>query len=205
MFHRRLKGHAMKTLVNVFHPRLDQSTVNRRWAEHMAHQPGVTVRHLDALYPDRAIDVAAEQAVLLAHDRIVFQHPLFWYSVPPLMKQWLDDVLTYGWAYGPGGTALAGKEWLSAISTGGPADAYVAGGYNTYSMSELLKPLQQTANLIGMKFLPPFVWHGAVRATPEALAEGVEAYARHALDPLLDPQKRLAGLLKQMEEEHVAL
>ena len=62
----------MTIAVNVFHARLEQSAVNRRWAEHMAHQPGVTVRHLDALYPDRAIDVPAEQAVLLAHDRIVF-------------------------------------------------------------------------------------------------------------------------------------
>ena len=106
----------------------------------------MTVRHLDALYPDRRIDVAAEQAVLMAHDRIVFQHPFYWYSTPPLMKQWLDELLTYGWDYGPGGTQLEGKEWLSAISTGGPADSYTAGGYDTFSMSELLKPLQQTAN-----------------------------------------------------------
>lgn len=195
----------MKLLVNVFHPHLDQSGVNRCWAGHMARQPGVTLRHLDALYPERRIDVAAEQAMLLAHDRIVFQHPLYWYSVPPLMKQWLDEVLTFGWAYGPGGTQLAGKEWLSAISTGGPADSYTAGGYNHYSMSELLKPLQQTANLIGMTFLPPFVLHGAARAAPEALAEGAAAYVRHALDPMLDPQKRLAGLLRQMAEEHAAL
>lgn len=195
----------MKIAVNVFHPRLEQSAVNRRWAERLARAPGVTVRHLDALYPDRRIDVAAEQAVLMAHDRIVFQHPFYWYSTPPLMKQWLDEVLTYGWAYGPGGTQLEGKEWLSAISTGGPADSYTAGGYNTFSMSELLKPLQQTANLIGMKFLPPFVQHGAVRATPEALAAGAEACAAHAQDALLDPQKRLAGLLKEMEEEHMAL
>ena len=56
----------------------------------------MTVRHLDALYPDRRIYVAAEQAVLMAHDRIVFQHPFYWYSTPPLMKQWLDELLTYG-------------------------------------------------------------------------------------------------------------
>lgn len=43
----------MKIAVNVFHPRLEQSAVNRRWAEHLARAPGVTVRHLDALYPDR--------------------------------------------------------------------------------------------------------------------------------------------------------
>ena len=56
-----------------------------------------------------------------------------------------------------------------------------------------------------MKFPPPFVQHGAVRASPEALAAGADACEAHALDALLDPQKRLAGLLKQMEEEHMAL
>ena len=42
--------------------------------------------------------------------------------MPPLQKLWLDEVLRYGWAYGPEGTALRGKDvWLVA-STGGPAD-----------------------------------------------------------------------------------
>lgn len=195
----------MRVLVNVFHPHLEKSTVNRLWADHMAQQPGVTVRHVDALCPGGVIDVAAEQSVLLAHDRVVFQHPFYWYSTPPLMKRWLDEVLTYGWAYGPGGTRLAGKEWVSAISTGGPRDSYQAGGYNTYSMSELLKPLQQTANLIGMRFLAPFVFHGAVGAAPDALRQASAAYAAHVLDPRLDPQKRLAQLLEQMEAEHLTL
>ena len=114
----------MKILVNLFHPHLDSSRVNRAWARRLAAQPDITVRDIHALYPDGRIDVVAEQKALLAHDRLVFQHPFYWYSVPPLMKQWLDDVLVYGWAYGPGGDALAGKEWVSAISTGGPADSY---------------------------------------------------------------------------------
>ena len=114
----------MKTLVNLFHPHLDKSTVHRAWAQRLAQEADITLRDLYALYPDGKIDVAAEQAALLAHDRLVFEHPFYWYSTPPLMKQWLDDVLTYGWAYGAGGNALVGKEWLSLISTGGPADSY---------------------------------------------------------------------------------
>ena len=84
----------MKTLINVFHPKLEQSTVNRLWAQRLEGLPDVTVRRVYSLYPDGKIDVAAEQSVLLAHDRLVFQHPFYWYSIPPLMKQWLDDVLT---------------------------------------------------------------------------------------------------------------
>ena len=88
----------MKTLVNLFHPHLDKSTVHRSWAQRLAQEADITLRDLYARYPDGKIDVAAEQAALLAHDRLVFEHPFYWYSTPPLMKQWLDDVLTYGWA-----------------------------------------------------------------------------------------------------------
>ena len=195
----------MKTLVNLFHPHLDKSTVHRSWAQRLAQEADITLRDLYALYPDGKIDVAAEQAALLAHDRLVFEHPFYWYSTPPLMKQWLDDVLTYGWAYGAGGNALAGKEWLSLISTGGPADSYQAGGYNRFSMSEFLKPLQQTANLIQTKFLPPFIFHGAVGASEAAVRQSADNMVAHILDPLLDPQKKLAALLAKMQEDGVTL
>ena len=195
----------MKTLVNLFHPHLDKSTVHRSWAQRLAQEADITLRDLYARYPDGKIDVAAEQAALLAHDRLVFEHPFYWYSTPPLMKQWLDDVLTYGWAYGAGGNALAGKEWLSLISTGGPADSYQAGGYNRFSMSEFLKPLQQTANLIQTKFLPPFIFHGAVGASEAAVRQSADNMVAHILDPLLDPQKKLAALLAKMQEDGVTL
>ena len=195
----------MKVLVNLFHPHLERSVVNRAWAERLANQPGITLRRLYALYPDGKIDVAAEQQALAEHERLVFQHPFYWYSTPPLMKQWLDDVLTYGWAYGPGGNALAGKEWLSAISTGGPADSYQAGGYNRFSMSEFLKPLVQTASLLQTVFLPPFIFHGTVAADNEAVCASADALLDYIRNPLLDPQKKLAALQAKMESEGVRL
>ena len=191
----------MKTVVNLFHPQLEQSRVNRAWGERLASDPSITVRRLYELYPDGKINVALEQAVLEAHERIVFQHPLRWYSVPPLMKQWLDDVLTYGWAYGSTGKALHGKEWLSCISTGGPADSYQAGAYNHYAMSEILKPLQQTANLIGMTYLPPFVFHSADSVSPAQIQDSVEAMLAHVLDARLNPQLKLAALLAEIDAD----
>lgn len=180
----------MKILVHAFHPDLRRSRVNARWVEELRKDPAITVSLPYERYPDWRIDVEGEQRLLAEHDRIVFQHPFQWYSVPPLMKKWLDDVLTYGWAYGPGGTALRGKEWISAISTGGPAEAYQAGGSNHYSMSELLKPLQQTANLLGMVFLPAFVFHGAAAAKPEDVAASASRYLAHIRDPNPDPRTR---------------
>ena len=190
----------MKILVNVFHPNLEQSKVNRRWVTELEKSSKVTINLPYSRYPDWDIDVQREQEMLLQHDRIIFQHPFLWYSVPPLMKKWFDDVLTYAWAYGPGGNALHGKEWVSAISTGGPAESYQAGGYNNFSMSELLKPLQQTANLIGAKFLPPFLLQGAVQATPEQIDESAIRYVSYISEPELDPQVRLRRLLSEMEQ-----
>ncbi|MFM7294568.1 MAG: NAD(P)H-dependent oxidoreductase [Burkholderiales bacterium] len=195
----------MRILVNMFHPQLKTSRINRRWVEELESQAVISINRVCERYPDWNIDVARAQVLLLEHDRIVFQHPFWWYSTPPLMKKWLDDVLTYGWAYGPSGTALHGKEWVSAISTGGPAESYQCGGYNSYSMSELLKPLQQTANLIGMKFLPPFVLHGAVQIGTEKIDASAKSYLTHISDPLLDPRQRLARLLSKMKDEGLEL
>ena len=188
----------MKILVNLFHPHLDSSRVNHAWAQRLAAQPDITVRDIYALYPEGRIDVEAEQQALLAHDRLVFQHPFYWYSVPPLMKQWLDDVLVYGWAYGPGGDALAGKEWVSAISTGGPADSYQAGGYNGFSMSEFLKPLQQTAHLLKTRFRPtsftapsaPATTTCAARLTPCLPTSATRCWIRPSVWPRCRPTWR---------------
>ncbi len=195
----------MKILVNVFHPDLKRSAVNSRWVEELRKDKSITVNVQYEQYPDWRINVEQEQKLLLDHDRIVYQHPFYWYSVPPLMKKWLDEVFTYAWAYGPGGTALKGKEWISAISTGGPADSYQSGGYNNYSMSELLKPLQQTANLTRMVFLPAFLFQGAVTATKEDIEASASRYAAHIRNQDLNPQARLRKLLGEMESEGVKL
>ena len=195
----------MKTLVILAHPNLAQSTVNRAWADALTQQSEhYTVHELYRRYPGGRIDVAAEQALVDAHAAFILQFPVYWFNCPPLLKQWLDDVLVYGWAYG-GGQALTGKEWLSVISTGGPADSYQAGGYNRFAMSEFLKPLVQTAHLLQMTFLPPFIFHGAVRADAGAVAASAEQLATYVHDPLLDPVKRLAALQAQMTQDGVKL
>ena len=93
------------------------------------------------------IDVKREQALLLEHDLIVLQHPLYWYSVPPLMKQWFDLVLEHGWAYGSQGNQLEGKTMLSVITAGGNEHAYCREGYNRHQIRDFLYPIEQTARL----------------------------------------------------------
>lgn len=169
----------MKTLVIAAHPNLSGSNVNKTWMNHLNREEDVTVHDLYSKYPDFKIDIEREQKLLLEHDRIVFQFPFYWYSSPSLLKEWQDVVLAYGWAYGSQGTKLHGKEFMLAVSTGGPEAAYQSGGYNHYSMSELFKPFQAMANLTGMRFLPAFVEHGVRMLNQEQVNESADALIRH--------------------------
>lgn len=174
----------MKILVIVAHPNLENSRVNKRWVKVLRKQGDqVTVHELYDTYPHGNIDVEKEQTLLLKHDRIVFQFPFYWYSTPALLKQWQDTVLTYGWAYGSGGNKLHRKELILAISIGGPEDSYQVGGYSNYTISELTRPLQATANLTGMHMLKTFKLHRAVSATDEVIGTSAIAYIEHIFNP----------------------
>ncbi len=175
-------------LVIVAHPELEQSRANRRLLQaaralqQRSPASRLAVRDLYALYPDYLIDVGVEQAALAAAKLVVWQQPIRWYSMPPLLKLWLDDVLTFGWAYGPDGTALRGKDLWLVASTGGPEDSYRPDSYNRYFFDAFLPPYEQTAALCGMRFLPPLILHGAHKASEAELAAHAESYVQRLAD-----------------------
>ncbi len=176
----------MKILYLVFHPDLSQSRVNKAWKQQIDASDKVAIsRDLYADYPDFQIDVGREQADLLAHDRVIIQHPFYWYSAPPLFKKWMDDVLAYDFAFGPKGDKLTGKELQMIISVGGPAQSYTPAGYNNFSVEEFLKPVRQTAHLTRMIFLPPLWMHDAVAASDEKIRDVMNNW----LDLLDDPER----------------
>jgi glutathione-regulated potassium-efflux system ancillary protein KefF len=175
-------------LVIVAHPELEQSRANRRLLQaaralqQKVPASRLVVRDLYALYPDYLIDIGVEQAALAAAKLVVWQHPIRWYSMPPLLKLWLDDVLTFGWAYGPDGTALRGKDLWLVASTGGPEDSYRPDSYNRYFFDAFLPPYEQTAALCGMRFLPPLILHGAHKASEAELAAHADSYVQRLAD-----------------------
>jgi len=179
----RADARGAEILVLVAHPELEQSRANRRLmqaARALQNDDArrVEVRDLYALYPAYLIDVAAEQAALAAARLVVWQQPIRWYGMPPLLKLWCDDVLAFGWAYGPDGTALRGKDLWLVASTGGPEDSYRPDSYNRYFFDAFLPPYEQTSTLCGMRFLPPLVLHGAHRASDAELLAHANTYAQ---------------------------
>lgn len=175
-----------RVLILFAHPVLERSRVNRGLLRAVQCLEGVTVHDLYEVYPTLGIDVRREQALLLEHDVIVFQHPFFWYSAPAILKEWQDLVLEHGWAYGVGGDQLRGKITLNAITTGGPADAYQHTGYNRFTVRELLAPWDQTAYLCGMRFLAPFAIHDALRVMSDADVTGPATTYRQLIEALRD-------------------
>jgi glutathione-regulated potassium-efflux system ancillary protein KefF len=153
-------------LVIAAHPQLAHSRVTRALLRALrdAAPPAVELIDLYAAYPDYYIDIATEQARLRDARLVVWLHPVHWYSMPPLMKLWLDEVFAFGWAYGPGGQALRGKDLWLVASTGGPESSYRPDGHNRYFFDAFLHPYEQSAALVGMRWLPPLVLHGAHRA-----------------------------------------
>ena len=159
-----------KTLVISAHPNIEQSTANAYILNQLNESTSTTVRHLDAIYPDYKIDVAAEQNLLQEAEVVVFQFPLYWYSMPPVLKKWFDDVFTYGFAYGENGDKLKGKKVVLSVTTGGPEEAYSASGYNQVNVKDVLLPLIQTVKLTQMEFVDLNVSYAMV-----AMQHGEEA------------------------------
>nr|WP_315479524.1 NAD(P)H-dependent oxidoreductase [uncultured Rhodoferax sp.] len=158
------------------HPNWRESRVNRRLLQAARAADTTTVCDLYARYPDYSIAIPTEQARLQAAQLVVLLHPVQWYSMPALLKLWLDEVLTHGWAYG-GGKALQGKDLWLVATTGGPEDSYHPQGYNRYFFDAFLPPYEQTAALCGMRFLPPMVLHGAHRVESTEVDNHVAMFA----------------------------
>lgn len=175
----------MKILNLVFHPNLAQSRVNRSW-KRIFDESGKVTTSVDmySRYPDFVIDVEREQADLLFHDRIILQFPMYWYSMTPLLKKWLDDVLTYGFAYGSSGNELQGKDLQVIVSVGGQPHFY--SGFDIYAtVHELMRPFQLTANLCRMNYMLP-LWMFRADAVDE---EVIEEHGQRWADIIDDPMR----------------
>jgi len=147
-----------KTLMILAHPNLGNSIANKIIAEEVGKLNNVEVRDIAKLYPDFNINTEEEQKALLKVDRIIFQYPIYWYNMPPILKQWFDQVLTYGFSYGENSYNLEGKEMMVSVTTGGAEEGYEGGILD----SKILFPLEGTAGFCKMKYLKPTVLHGVM-------------------------------------------
>lgn len=112
-------------------------------------------------------DVAAEQEKVRWADAVVLQFPLWWFSVPAIMKGWIDRVFTAGFGYGPAVPppysegALAGRRALVSVTAGARPTAFSDRGIHG-PLADVLHPLQHGLFwFTGMTPLAPFAVYGA--------------------------------------------
>ncbi|CDH18769.1 glutathione-regulated potassium-efflux system ancillary protein KefG [Xenorhabdus bovienii] len=172
-----------KILLLYIHPEPQISVANHVLLQPVQALEHVTLHDLYGCYPDFFIDVPLEQKLLREHQIIVFQHPLYTYSCPALLKEWMDRVLSRDFV-GGSELALRGKYWRSVITTGEPEGAYRKGGYNLYPMEEILRPFELTASMCHMHWLSPMIIYWARRQRPEVLASHAKAYREWLKSPL---------------------
>ncbi|PSW08280.1 FMN reductase [Photobacterium rosenbergii] len=188
------------------HPNLNESYTNTVILESLQQGlDSVEVRRLDSLYPDYQIDVAAEQQALLKADVVVLQFPFYWYSMPALLKKYLDDVFSYNFAYGSKGDKLKGKDFILSFTIGGPEESYDPLGYNHFTVELFMYPLQQTAYLAGMVYHKPVYSHRMVYIPGVYnTQEDVESRARDHAAALMTQITTITGSADNQIQKFVA-
>ncbi|WP_337090748.1 NAD(P)H-dependent oxidoreductase [Proteus terrae] len=142
------------------HPNLNGSLANATILDEVARElPKVNIRCLDKLYPTYQFDIHAEQQALLDADLIVWQFPFSWYSLPGIMKLWVDEVFVHGFAHGS--TAkLGGKKLLLSFTTGASEAAYTTSGFFGHTIEEYLLPFKTTATLCNLEYVEAIYTNG---------------------------------------------
>ena len=131
-----------------------------------------------------APDIVAEIEKVLAADLIVFTFPVFWFSVPAILKGWIDRVFISGPFYGGrrvyGAAPLKGKKALAAFSLGGREHMFGPGSIHGELETGMLRHfLQGALGYVGFDVLEPFVaWH-APYVTHEARVAMLDALGDH--------------------------
>ncbi|WP_153112088.1 NAD(P)H-dependent oxidoreductase [Propionivibrio limicola] len=176
----------MKTLVIVSHPYPEQSLTIKALQAVAEEGADVEVRNLEALYGSdlSSFDVAAEQQAHQGVDRVVYLFPVHWFNLTPMLKAYLNQVWAYGWAFGPNGTALKGKEMLVVVTAGAAEHTYSDAGLVQSAIDEVLTPMKASALYVGMRYAKPLAFFEAMAASTEKLADFSTAFMNSLAAPL---------------------
>lgn len=168
-----------KTLMILAHPKIEESIGNKIISELTNQNDNVEVRHLNALYPDFKIDVKAAQAALLRSDVIIFQYPLYWYSTPAILKEWIDQVFEYGFAFGQD-YKLADKKVIVSVTVGSDKK-----DYPQEVIDKILFPFKGLSAYCKMNYVGEILSNNINNYTPEATEKAKEIAKEHA-EKLMD-------------------
>jgi len=156
------------------HPVIEKSIGNKIISDNFSKEANTELRHLDQLYPDFNIDVEAEQQALLKADTIIFQFPLFWYSMPALLKHWIDKVFEYGFAFGSE-SKLTGKKVIVSFTIGSPVK-----DYPNEVVQKITFPLQGLTRYCKMEYIDEIFCNDINGYSEEAKTKAIDIANKHS-------------------------
>lgn len=131
-------------------------------------------------------DIKEEQEKLRWADFIIFQYPLWWFSVPAILKGWFDRVLATGFAWDFGrmydNGLLVGKRGLLSVTTGGPEAIYSPNAPHGWDINQVLYPVNHgVLYFCGIQPIPPFVAFSVFQVGGEQRKQYLEEYKKRLL------------------------
>ena len=137
-----------------------------------------------------APDIVAEIEKLAQADIVIFHTPMWWFSVPAVLKGWFDRVLAMGVAWDGGriyeNGLLRGKQAMLCVVAGGPEDYFRVDGKHRATPQQILHPIQHgTLAFCGFDVIEPFVVLNSLGKTPEQMDEVLKEYqfkVEHLID-----------------------
>lgn len=192
----------MHTLIAVAHPQIEKSTTQSFLKETAQLEPDANWHELGGA----PLDLAAERALLAKSDRIILQFPLYWYSAPAALWDWLDKVWVKNVVYGPEGGLLTGKSLGLVVSYSEPPRDYDMGGKVGLSMQALLTPFAAIARRCGLQLLSPLLIPQFARMPEKKRALLLVAYRQYLTlaDPL-SQREQAAWYTAQLRQKDAQL
>lgn len=167
------EGHEVK-VSDLYRQAFDPVSDRRNFTT--VYNPSYFKQQLEEKHGVFSPDIETEQQKVEWCDMMIWQFPLWWFTVPGILKGWVDKVFAYGRFYGEAkcyeNGVFKGKRALLSLTTGGTGEKYEKTGEHG-DIDAILKPINRgMLEFVGFSVLEPQVVYAPVRMTEEE-REGV--------------------------------
>lgn len=130
-------------------------------------------------------DIQREIDRVFAADLLIMQFPMWWFSLPAILKGWIDRVFAFGVTYDFGRTwnkgVLKGKRAMLSLTTSAPPNVFMPDG-RSGDLERILWPIHGgLLALCGYQVLPPFVGYAVPWIDDAGRRDVLDAYQQRLL------------------------
>ena len=171
-----------KTLVIFAHPHFEHSHANVELIKAYENVENLTFKDLYEEYPDLHIASFRERKRIRDFERLIFHFPLIWFSCPPLLKLWIDEVFDIKWMTETD-HPLLNKDALIIVTIGGKEENYTDKGLYETTVSDLMKFLTLSLKVNNIEVKKILAVHNADDLDKNSLAKFASQIKQILLTP----------------------